>query len=236
MMFFVGAHQPQIAKHLERSFVSINVLRKRKSDFQVNDWILDSGAFSQILNHGEFIESPEDLGRQAIRWQKCGNLLRAVSQDYMCEAHMLEKTGLTVRQHQEKTCERWKRFHAVVGDLGMPVLQGFRPQEYVEHLGMYGDLPDWVGVGSVCKRNGNPSSVLEVLGSIKSARPSLKLHGFGLKTTALAWGAIRDLLFSADSMAWSYAARYSGRDANSWREAVAFAKKIESQGIQEQLL
>ena len=40
----------------------------------------------------------------------------------------------------------------------MPVLQGYKPEEYIEHLNMYGSRPSlgaWVGVGSVCKRNGD---------------------------------------------------------------------------------
>jgi hypothetical protein len=33
------------------------------------------------------------------------------------------------------------------------------------------------------------------------------LHGFGIKTTSLLWADVRDNLYSADSMAWSFAAR-----------------------------
>jgi len=40
---------------------------------------------------------------------------------------------------------------------------------------------------------------------------------------------VRDLLWSADSMAWSFAARYAGRSANDWREAKAFIEKVERQ-------
>jgi hypothetical protein len=40
----------------------------------------------------------------------------------------------------------------------LPVLQGYSPRSYAAHLGCYGELltlGQWVGVGSVCKRNGN---------------------------------------------------------------------------------
>jgi ribosomal protein L11 len=46
-----------------------------------------------------------------------------------------------------------------------------------------------------------------ILKAIKAERPDLRLHGFGIKTTALSWEEVRDNLESADSMAWSFAAR-----------------------------
>jgi hypothetical protein len=104
-------------------------------------------------------------------------------------------------------------------------LQGFTPDDYVSHLRQYGgrlECGAWVGVGSVCKRNGDPRAILDVLVAIKSVRPDLQLHGFGLKTIALRWGTIRALLFSADSMAWSFAARKQGRNGNDYREAENF--------------
>jgi hypothetical protein len=86
----------------------------------------------------------------------------------------------------------------------------------------------WVGVGSVCKRNRKPAEVEAVLRTIKLARPDLQLHGFGVKLTALRSPAVRALLHSADSMAWSFAARARGGDPNDWREAQAWADRIDS--------
>jgi hypothetical protein len=62
--------------------------------------------------------------------------------------------------------------------------------------------------------------------TIKNARPDLKLHGFGLKTTALASPFIRSMLETADSMAWSFHARINGRNGNEWREAMRWSKNI----------
>lgn len=39
MIFFVGLHQPHAAQHFDRAMISVNRLIRRKSDFQVNDWI-----------------------------------------------------------------------------------------------------------------------------------------------------------------------------------------------------
>jgi hypothetical protein len=90
-----------------------------------------------------------------------------------------------------------------------------------------------VGVGSVCKRNADPAAIEDVLLAIKRAQPDLLLHGFGLKITALASGLVRDLLYSADSMAWSLQARMAGRNGNDWREAEKYGRRVADMPVQE---
>lgn len=228
----MGLHHPSDAQHFESAFISVNTIRKRKGPFQVQDWIMDSGAFTTIMKHGGYPESVSEYAGQIKRWKTNGNLLAAVSQDYMCEKHMLERTGLTVAEHQRLTIERYDAL--VAEDTGvyiMPVLQGYASKEYVAHLRAYGERIKpgaWVGVGSVCKRNSNPMAIWWVLSAIKDERPDLRLHGFGLKTTSLQEPIIRDLIWSADSMAWSFAARREGRNANDWREARDFIERIKA--------
>ena len=69
-----------------------------------------------------------------------------------------------------------------------------------------------------------------MLSAIHAARPDLKLHGFGIKRTALANADVRRLLHSSDSMAWSFHARINGRgtDANKWQEAKLFADAVDA--------
>ena len=66
---------------------------------------------------------------------------------------------------------------------------------------------------------GEPVSNTAVLDAIYRERPDLRLHGFGVNTQSL--HLAQDYLYSADSMAWSFAARRQGRNGNSWREAKA---------------
>jgi hypothetical protein len=113
----------------------------------------------------------------------------------------------------------------------MPVLQGYAPADYVEHCRQYGNrlaTGAYVGVGSICKRNANPPAIAAVLKAILEERPDLRLHGFGVKTTALANVEVRDRLESADSIAWSFAARYEGRNRNGWEEAARLVAEIEA--------
>ncbi|HEY0606008.1 MAG TPA: hypothetical protein VGD58_23995 [Herpetosiphonaceae bacterium] len=102
----------------------------------------------------------------------------------------------------------------------------------MDHQRAYGDrlvFGAWVGVGSVCKRNGHPREIAAVLRAIKAERPDLRLHGFGCKLIALASAEVRAALWSADSLAWSYAARKQGRNPNDWREAQRFLDQLTAQ-------
>lgn len=232
MRFFTGLHQPSDAKHFDAAFVSVNRLRNRKGPFAVGDWIMDSGAFTEISTYGHYRHAPAEYAAEIRRWKGNGNLLAAVSQDFMCEPWIIEKTGLSVEQHQQLTVERYDALLAEdTGVYILPVLQGYAPEDYVRHIRMYGVrlAPGaWVGVGSVCKRNGDPAAIARVLIAIKGARPDLLLHGFGLKKTALSSDFITSQLHTADSMAWSFHARKNGRNGNCWREAMRWTADIVS--------
>ena len=221
-LFFIGSSPSMAIKIVSPDFpasgvmVSVNQLRDRKSDFDVRDWILDSGAFTEISKHGSYRYGIQEYYSQILRWSRCGNLLAAVSQDWMCEPFMLRRTGLTIAEHQRLTIERYDQliFHDSVVPI-MPVLQGYRVSDYLKHLADYGDrltLGAWVGVGSVCRRNSSPFEVADILKSIKLLRPDLRLHGFGLKILALENTEVRELLYSHDSMAWSYPRKFMPTD------------------------
>lgn len=237
--FFVGLHHPSDAWHFERACISINRIRDRKSNFPAQSWMLDSGAFTEITTHGRYRDEPEKYADHIKRWAQCNTLKVAVSQDYMCEKFVLDITGLAIPDHQRLTIERYDRLIAC--DLPvplMPVLQGYAIEDYLRHVDQYGDRLKpgmWVGVGSVCKRNANVRAIEDLVSTIHDERPDLKLHGFGLKITALESGLVRECLYSADSMAWSYAARRDGRgeDANKWQEAMKFVERIENQKLKK---
>lgn len=233
MMFFVGLHQPHDSAHFDRAFISINRVRGRKKPVPSPEWIMDSGAFTEITTHGKYRHGVEQYAAEINRLAAINPGLKvAVAQDYMCEPWVLQITGMTVAEHQRLTIERYDALCPLVdGVYIMPVLQGYRIEDYLSHIDQYGDrLPHgaYVGVGSVCKRNGDVRQIEAILMAIKTKRPDLKLHGFGLKTTALTSGLVRELLETADSMAWSFAARKQGRNANDWREAAAFVERINS--------
>lgn len=231
MDFFVGLNNLSHAWPFKRCMISASAIRGRKTAFRVNDWILDSGAFTELSTHGRWRNPPDHYAQVISQVSKSGNLLAAVAQDYMCEEFILRKTGLSVEQHQELTTERYAALVKLVDVPIIPVLQGWTPQQYAAHIDLYGALLQpgaWVGVGSVCKRNANPDAVEAVLRAVKSKRPDLRLHGFGLKITALRNPAIRSLLFSSDSMAWTFEAWRDGRDNHDPRNALVYCARVQA--------
>lgn len=235
-LFFVGLNHPSDAGHFARAMISVNRLRGRRSDFPppAEGWMLDSGAFTELSTHGAYRDPPEVYAAQVQRWAGCGRLLAAATQDYMCEPAILRRTGLSIAEHQCLTIARYDALRTLVGGAAyvLPVIQGYLPEHYAAHVAAYGERlrPGmWAGVGSVCKRNGSPREIAAVLRAIKAVRPDLRIHGFGIKSTAYTSAEVLGYLHSADSMAWSFAARREGRgrDANDWREAARFVAKIE---------
>lgn len=236
--YFVGWHQPVKGPsgcgQFERCMISVNRLVSRRSAFPVRRWMLDSGAFTRITSAVGHLPVSEYVG-EINRWASNGDLAAAVIQDWMCEPFVLKLTGLSVAEHQRRTIQSYDDImgHAPKAYI-MPVLQGFAPDDYLKILCNYGDRLQhgaWVGVGSVCKRNSSPKDIEAVLIAIKTRRPDLRLHGFGVKKTALESPIVWDLLYSADSQAHgllggSGANKYAG--ANCPKKALEYASKISS--------
>jgi hypothetical protein len=105
---------------------------------------------------------------------------------------------------KEITVARYARLLDLTNVYVMPVLQGYSPRSYAAHVDCYDELltpGQWVGVGSVCKRNGNPDQIEDILLAIKTRCPDLRPRGFGIKFHALQSPTVRELLYSSDSMA-----------------------------------
>lgn len=199
LRFYPGLHQPADAKHFDRACISIHRLGTRRKPVDCPNVMVDSGAFTKLAKHGCYPEPVEVYARQLHRLWSDGvvQISVAAAQDYMCEPFMLERTGLTVAEHQRLTVERYDALLSALNELFgdpppfpiMPVLQGFAASDYISHIEQYGDrlTPGmWVGVGSVCKRQGNIAVIEDLLLAIKEARPDLRLHGFWRQTDRLA--------------------------------------------------
>jgi hypothetical protein len=216
--FYLGCPEPA---WLERTDVPLFVSHRRlarrvRMPRARGPWALDSGGFSEIDEYGAWMTTPEHYVAAVRRYRdEIGNLQWAAPQDWMCEPRMLAKTGLTIAEHQRCTVENYLTLRRLAPDLPfIPVLQGWALPDYLECVAMYErvgvDLTaePVVGVGSVCRRQATAE-----IGAITAALAALgiRVHGFGVKTLGLERYA--ENLVSADSMAWSKAARHEPRRA-----------------------
>lgn len=210
MHFYLGTHVERWLSTVDVPlFVSRRRLCRRKSlPRALAGWALDSGGFSELSLFGEWTITTKQYAAEVRRYaDEIGRLEWAASMDYMCEPWIVSKTGLSVQEHQHRTVANYLTLRETAPDLPfVPVLQGWQVRDYIEHIEMYAHagidlyaLPR-VGLGSVCRRQ--HTDVLDEL--IQMLQP-MRLHGFGVKAQGL--GKVAGLLTSADSMAWSFAAR-----------------------------
>lgn len=211
-MFYLGIHQPHwLSQTSVPLFVSRRRLHDRKSlPRALGRWALDSGAFTEIKDHGRWTVSPQRYADE-VRWirDSVGKMDWAAIQDWMCERDMIAKTGKTVVDHQALTTQSYLDLVRIAPDVPwIPVLQGQRKDDYLDHLEQYAragvDLTshDTVGLGSVCRRQATDEVAAIVRALVANG---LSLHGFGMKAQGLAKVAL--LLKSSDSLAWSFTAR-----------------------------
>jgi hypothetical protein len=160
--------------------------------------------------HGRWITAAAQYAEAVDRYAaQAGQLDFAAPQDWMCEPAIVARTGLSVGEHQERTVASYLELRALAPHLPfIPVVQGWHLADYLACVDRYQQagvdlaaLP-LTGLGSVCRRQstGQIAVIVTTLASL-----GVRLHGFGIKTTGL--HLYGHLLASADSMAWSYAAR-----------------------------
>ncbi len=214
MDFYLGTHHPNwLARSTVPLFVSAIRLRRecrRRLPRALTKWRKDSGGFSVLNASGSWTGSDREYAEETlVHMERIGNLDAVAIRDWMCEPDVRAKTGKTIREHQELTIESLAALrHFAPEAPWMPVLQGWHLDDYLEHLDMYRaagfDLAAErvVGVGSVCRRQGTreAAGIMTTLAS-----RGIRIHAFGAKTCGLA--LYRDRISSADSLAWSYAAR-----------------------------
>lgn len=223
MQFYLGTgHAYELNTSPVPLFLCASALvryRSRGEAFPVGmnaaSWAGDSGAYAALMLRADpdghpWFAHPDDYGSLWARFcEDVGPPDFVGIQDWPCEEQCLRRTGSTVQEHQRATLDNYlyltEQFPFVPW---LATLQGWHPQDYVEHYRMYRaagiDLAEAprVGIGSVCRR-GSQHAVARVLGTL--APLGLKMHGFGVSINALRLAG--HLLASSDSQAWSATAR-----------------------------
>lgn len=192
----------------------------RKSDIApIGEWSLDSGGFSEISQHGTWTISPQQYIQDVGRYVDWGGLNWAAPQDWMVEPHMIEKTGLSVEEHQRRTVDNFLTLRDEAPDLPfIPVIQGWTMRDYANCIDLYSEAgidltkEQTVGVGSVCRREAT-YEIQAIMNQLYD-RGLHNIHGFGVKTNGLK--RYGQFLQSSDSMAWSIAARMGVGERCDW--------------------
>lgn len=223
LRFLLGTHQPGWLARPDLDgpasspvplFISDRRLRRyRTLPRAVVPWALDSGGFTELACYGTWDHGPtpaQYVTRIRRYRDQIGQLLWAAPQDWMCEPAILAKTSLSVAEHQRRTVDNFLRLRDHAPDLPIiPVVQGWTVDDYRRCVDLYHQLgvdlttTPLVGVGSVCRRQ-DTAEAGHILSALHAAGIT-RLHGFGIKVLGLR--RHRTLLVSADSMAWSAAAR-----------------------------
>lgn len=174
------------------------------------DWALDSGGFTELSMFGGWRTTPAEYVTAVRRYRdEIGRLAWAAPQDWMCEPQMLERTGLTVAEHQALTVANLLELRTLDATLPIvPVLQGWQRDDYLRHVDAYlaagidVTTEQLVGMGTFCRR-ARLAPVASLVAELHAE--GVAMHAFGIKADGMArygWA-----LHSADSMAWSYYAR-----------------------------
>ncbi len=214
--FYLGTHRPWWLAHspvplcVSAHTLATYVPGGRGMPVAGVPYIIDSGAYTEIRDHGTWRWDEDQYGGMVYRlMDEIGTPDFVAPLDRPAEPEVLARAGTTTLDHQECTLESYlylaREFPAAPW---LPVLQGWTLEEYERHDAMYRKAginlaaQQRVGLGSICRRGS-----VQPVGAIaeRFARRGYRLHGFGLKTTALRANAHH--FASADSMAWSDQAR-----------------------------
>ncbi len=215
LTFYLGTHHPGWLRATRIPlFISDRRLRGYKHlPHAASPWALDSGGFTELSAYGAWDHGPtprQYVSRIRRYRDEIGQLAWAAPQDWMCEPSITTRTGLSVAEHQRRTVTNLLALRDLDPALPViPVLQGWTITDYLrcadhyEHAGINLAAEPLVGLGSVCRRQA--TTVVHTLITVLHERGITRLHGFGFKIAGLTQSG--HLLVSADSMAWSYAAR-----------------------------
>lgn len=211
---YLGTHLPHWLNKRECATVPLFVSHRRLRRYRtlpraVGRWALDSGGFSELAMYGGWVTTAKEYISAVRRYrEEVGGLDWCAPQDWMCEPTMLAKTGLTVTDHQNRTVDSFVRLADHLGDLVVPVVQGWEHDDYLRCVDLYDargiDLTTYrtVGVGSVCRRNAD-AAIGRIVRSLDGL--GLRAHGFGIRSSAFV--DLYGVMASSDSMAWSAAGR-----------------------------
>jgi len=210
--FFFGAASGsarKVLQQLEEPHVMLSYQTENNQPWNTEELFVDSGGYSLMLDTGTHPPADEYLDYVAQADADYYAL-----QDFPNEPEILEEYGRSILQHREFTREYSASVLAAHHDRGLDatpvsVLQGWETDDYLQAIDRYDDagvLTEYVGLGSVCRRNAE-ADIKDVVRTVDNALSGKhRIHAFGVKSNILDDQEMVDRLASADSLAydWSY--------------------------------
>jgi hypothetical protein len=233
--FFFGASSGSSRKalrKLDEPNVMLNYATKNNRPWDgIDRLFIDSGGYSFMKGKGEYETTNEEYLQFVCDHKPEIWALR----DYPCEPEVLREYGRTVEDHQQLTTDRHRELLDLYEDPnytvpGQPVavLQGWTVEDYRRHISQMrevGTLTEYVGIGSVCRRN-QEDEIREIVLTVREELPEWVegLHAFGVKGSVLKFPRVREALTSADSQSYEMQAQWGvlhDLDAGSktWRDS-----------------
>lgn len=219
--FYFGAacgSSRKALRQLEEPNVMLNYATKLNTPWEgIDRLFIDSGGYSFMKGKGEYQTTDSEYLDHVAEYDSEAFALR----DYPCEPDVLSEHGRDVDDHQQRTLARHINLldqleARDIDSRPVAVLQGWNVEDYLRCVDLFRDhgvLTDYVGIGSVCRRN-QEAEIRRVILAIRDAvPPTVDLHAFGVKGSVLKYPDVRDALASADSMSYNYAAQWSALEA-----------------------
>lgn len=230
--FYFGAASGSSRKALRELMepnVMLNYATKNNQPWDgIDRLFIDSGGYSFMKGKGEYTSTNAEY----LDFLEAHDPELFALRDYPCEPDVLESHGRTVKDHQRSTTERHRELLDQLGERDLSgqavsVLQGWTVDDYIRHVDELADeglLTDYVGIGSVCRRN-REAEIREIILAVRDALPpSMRIHAFGVKGSVLQYADVRDALASADSQSYEMQAQWGtlrdlGTGSKTWRDS-----------------
>jgi hypothetical protein len=199
--FFAGVDFWQLIPHAGDCLMNYGTIRRKKIKIisPSGEMILDSGGFTEIFRFGGYTFSSAEYYNYVVDHPY---LFGFATMDYPCELVVLQKTGMTIKQHIILTVE--SNLELMNLEKVIPVIQGYTVDDYLyccDLMNDYGCQKKLMAIGTMCKRT-KVADVIEILSAIRGEFPGSEFHAFGLKKNFLP--KVKDMIYSSDSIAWFY--------------------------------
>src|SRR5215210_5761502 len=140
--YYLGAHHASwlYRDHRRALMISrrtlVNAVRLKRAAVP---YAIDSGGFTEVDEFGGYTFHATTFAREVATWEdQLGPADFVGTQDWPCRRFTLQRTGLCIREHQQRTAASFFELSALAGETRwIPILQGLTGEDYLAHAELY---------------------------------------------------------------------------------------------------